>query len=61
MAVIRVSIVGAGIGGLTAALALQRAGIKVDVYEQTPALGRGGCWSYDYTQCNSRFDRVGLG
>ena len=33
-----VAIVGAGIGGLTAALALIRAGIGVEVYEQAPEL-----------------------
>src|SRR5258708_11826520 len=32
----RVAIVGAGVGGLTAALALIRQGIGVDVYEQAP-------------------------
>jgi salicylate hydroxylase len=31
-------VVGAGIGGLTAALSLRRAGFEVDVYEQAPAL-----------------------
>ena len=34
----RVAIIGAGIGGLTAALALIRQGIGVDVYEQAPEL-----------------------
>ena len=34
----RVSIAGGGIGGLTAALALLRMGIDVDVYEQAPEL-----------------------
>ena len=34
----RVAIVGAGIGGLAAALALIRQGIGVDVYEQAPEL-----------------------
>src|ERR1043166_9870754 len=33
-----VAIVGAGIGGLAAALALLRHGIDVDVYEQAPEL-----------------------
>ena len=33
-----VAIVGGGIGGLTAALALMRRGIAVDVYEQAPEL-----------------------
>ena len=34
----KVAIVGGGIGGLTAALALLRSGIDVDVYEQAPEL-----------------------
>lgn len=38
----RVLIAGAGIGGLTAALALLRHGFDVDVYEQAPALGEVG-------------------
>jgi salicylate hydroxylase len=35
-------LIGAGIGGLTAALALQRAGFRVRVFEQAPALGEVG-------------------
>ena len=38
----RVVIVGAGMGGMTAALALQQAGIPVSVYEQAPELGEVG-------------------
>lgn len=38
----KVAIVGAGIGGLTAALALLRAGIDVDVYEQASQFGEVG-------------------
>ena len=37
-----IAIVGAGIGGLTAALALTRAGFCVRVFEQAPALGEVG-------------------
>lgn len=37
-----VAIVGAGLGGLTAALALARAGRPVRVYEQAPVLGEVG-------------------
>lgn len=39
---VRVAIVGAGIGGLTAALALQRAGIAVRLYEQADELAEVG-------------------
>jgi salicylate hydroxylase len=35
---LRVAVIGAGIGGLTAAVALHRAGFAVDVYEQAPEL-----------------------
>lgn len=37
-----IAIAGAGLGGLTAALALQRAGFCVRVFEQAPALGEVG-------------------
>lgn len=37
-----VAIVGAGMGGLTAAATLRQAGFKVDVYEQAPAFSRLG-------------------
>jgi salicylate hydroxylase len=39
---VTIAISGAGIGGLTAALALQRAGITVRVYEQAPRLMQVG-------------------
>lgn len=39
---LRILIIGAGIGGLTAALALQRAGFAVSVYDQVPELGEVG-------------------
>jgi salicylate hydroxylase len=39
---LKVAIAGAGIGGLTAALALQRAGQQVRVYEQAPRLAQVG-------------------
>jgi len=38
----RILISGAGIGGLTAALALLQRGFEVEVYEQAPALGEIG-------------------
>jgi salicylate hydroxylase len=38
----KIAVVGAGIGGLSAAIGLLRAGFEVDVYEQTPKLGEVG-------------------
>jgi len=37
-----IAVIGAGIGGLTAAVALQQAGFDVDVYEQAPELTEVG-------------------
>ena len=39
---LKIGIVGAGIGGLTAALALQRRGFEVVVYERAQQLGEVG-------------------
>src|SRR5712692_6250669 len=39
---LRIAVVGGGIGGLTAALSLRRAGFEVDVYEQAPELTEVG-------------------
>src|SRR5436190_7204905 len=38
----KIAEIGAGIGGLAAALALLRRGLDVDVYEQAPQLGEVG-------------------
>jgi salicylate hydroxylase len=38
----RIAVIGAGIGGLTLAIALRRYGIGVDIYEQTPELREVG-------------------
>jgi salicylate hydroxylase len=38
----RIAVIGAGIGGLAAALALLRRGLDVEVYEQAPELGEVG-------------------
>src|SRR5579862_3946668 len=42
MSALRVAIIGAGIGGLSAALALRQAGFAVEVYEQAPELTEVG-------------------
>ncbi len=39
---LNIAIVGAGIGGLTAALAMQKLGLRVTVYEQAPQLAEVG-------------------
>jgi len=39
---LRIAVIGAGLGGMTAAGLLQRAGFKVKVYEQAPAFSRIG-------------------
>jgi salicylate hydroxylase len=39
---VRIAIIGAGLGGLTAAIALRRAGHEVRIYEQAPSLGDVG-------------------
>ena len=42
MVTMRVGIIGGGVGGLSAALALQRVGVAATVYEQAPALEATG-------------------
>jgi len=42
IAPLRIAVIGAGLGGLTAAVALQRAGFDVQVYEQAPELTEVG-------------------
>ena len=39
----KVVIAGAGIGGLTAAMCLHRAGFDVTVFEQVSEIGRASC------------------
>ena len=39
---LKIAVIGAGIGGLTAALSLRRASFDVDVYEQAPVLTEVG-------------------
>ena len=39
---VRIAVIGAGLGGLTVAGFLQRAGFQVTVYEQAPAFSRIG-------------------
>jgi len=56
-----VLLVGAGIGGLTAALALQRAGLKVSVFEAAPQLGEVGAGLTISPNATHALEYVGLG
>ena len=58
---VHVAIVGAGIGGLTTALALQRMGVKVDVYEQSPRLGEVGAGLTITPNATHVLNELGLG
>jgi salicylate hydroxylase len=57
----RVLIVGAGIGGLTAALSLQKAGMKVSVFETAPQLGEVGAGLTISPNATHALEYVGLG
>ena len=57
---VHVLIIGAGIGGLTAALALQREGLRVSVFEQAPELGEVGAGLTLFKNANIAFDHLGL-
>jgi salicylate hydroxylase len=54
------SIVGAGIGGLAAALALQRTGARVQIYEQAPVLGEVGAGLTISPNASHVLDNLGL-
>jgi 2-polyprenyl-6-methoxyphenol hydroxylase-like FAD-dependent oxidoreductase len=55
-----VAVVGGGIGGLTAALALLRAGFDVHVYEQASALGEVGAGIQISPNASRVLHRLGL-
>ena len=57
----RVLIVGGGIGGLFAANALLAHGLRVEVYEQAPALGEVGAGVYVTPNAVRQLERTGLG
>jgi salicylate hydroxylase len=57
---LRLAIVGAGIGGLTAALSLQRGGFNVVVYEQAQKLGEVGAGLTLSIEAGRVFDSLGL-
>lgn len=57
----RIGIVGAGIGGLCAAIGLQRAGAQVTVFEQAPVLRAGGSGLSVFGNGLRALDVVGVG
>jgi FAD-dependent urate hydroxylase len=54
-------IIGAGIGGLTTAIALQQAGIEVVVYERAPELKAAGAGLSLWANALRAFDYIGVG
>ena len=56
----KIAIIGGGIGGLTAAVALARRGLAAEVYEQAPALEEVGGWGGAVAERHGRLgvDRV---
>lgn len=54
---LRVAVVGAGVGGLTAAIALRARGFEVEVYDQVRELseiGAGSRWAATGCGCSTR-------
>ncbi len=58
--IMRIAVVGAGLGGLTAAGFLQRAGFAVKVYEQAPAFSRIGAGIILSANVSKVLRRLGL-
>jgi salicylate hydroxylase len=58
---IRIALIGAGIAGLTAALALQRRGFRPTVYEQAPQLGEVGAGLTLSPNSTHGLEDIGLG
>ena len=56
----RIIVVGAGIGGLCAAIALRRAGHEVAVYEKTPEMGEVGAGLSLWANALAALDGLGL-
>jgi salicylate hydroxylase len=57
----RIGVVGAGIGGLTAAIALQQRGFQVVIFEQSKELGEIGAGITMSTNAGRVLDAIGLG
>ena len=56
----KVAVIGGGIGGLTAAIALARQGLAVEVYEQAPELKEVGAGVGMWPNAMAAFERIGL-
>lgn len=56
-----VAVVGGGLGGLAAAVALTQAGFEVNVFEQAPALGEVGAGINISPQATKALTAIGLG
>jgi 2-polyprenyl-6-methoxyphenol hydroxylase-like FAD-dependent oxidoreductase len=56
----KIVIIGGGIGGLTAAIALGRQGIAAEVYEQAPALKEVGAGVGLWPNAMAAFEQIGL-
>ena len=56
----KIAIIGAGIGGLTLALALRQRGIQADVFEQAPALTEIGAAVALSAKCHAGARPAGL-
>ena len=57
---VKIAVIGAGIGGLTAAIALARQGMAVEVYEQAPALEEVGAGVGLWPNAMAALELIGL-
>ena len=57
----KILVIGAGIGGLAAALALQRSGVEVEVYERATELAEVGAGISLWANALHALDRLGVG
>lgn len=57
----RAVVVGGGIGGLTAGIALRRAGIEVELYERAPAISEVGAGISMWPYAIRVLDELGVG
>jgi 2-polyprenyl-6-methoxyphenol hydroxylase-like FAD-dependent oxidoreductase len=56
----KIAVIGGGIGGLTAAIALARQGLAVEVYEQAPALKEVGAGVGIWPNAMAALEQIGL-